>query len=73
MIEVAGYTDNQGGVNSNQRLSQRRANTVMLKLIENGVQADKLTAKGYGVESPVATNATAEGRATNRRVELKIR
>jgi len=71
-IEIAGYTDYQGSALINRRLSQRRANTVMIELIKNGVDANSLTAKGYGEVNPVASNRTANGRATNRRVELKI-
>ena len=71
-VEVAGYTDNQGAGYINKRLSQRRANAVMIELIKNGVDANNLTAKGYGEKSPIANNRTANGRATNRRVELKI-
>ncbi len=71
-VEVLGYTDNQGLEYINKSLSQRRANTVMIQLIKDGVDASRLKAKGYGEKSPVASNKTAEGRATNRRVELKI-
>ncbi len=71
-IEIAGYTDNQGAGFINKRLSQRRANSVMIELIKNGVDANSLTAKGYGEKNPIASNRTANGRATNRRVELKI-
>ena len=71
-IEVAGYTDNQGASFINKRLSQRRANSVMIDLIKNGVDANSLTAKGYGEKNPIASNRTKNGRATNRRVELKI-
>ncbi|MEE9326399.1 MAG: OmpA family protein [Cocleimonas sp.] len=71
-IEIAGYTDNSGIAEINKNLSKRRANTVMIHLIKKGVDAVRLTAKGYGEQAPVASNATADGRATNRRVELKI-
>ena len=71
-IEIAGYTDNQGAGFINKRLSQRRANSVMIELIKNGVDANNLTAKGYGEKNPITSNRTANGRATNRRVELKI-
>lgn len=71
-IEIAGYTDNSGFAKVNKNLSKRRANTVMIHLIKKGVDAARLTAKGYGEQAPVASNATADGRATNRRVELKI-
>lgn len=71
-IEISGHTDNQGEDSKNLRLSQVRANTVMIYLIRQGVAAQNLTAIGYGETEPVASNETAEGRAANRRVELKI-
>ena len=71
-IEISGYTDNQGSALINKRLSQRRANSVMIELIKNGVDTNNLTAKGYGEKNPIADNNTANGQATNRRVELKI-
>ncbi len=72
-VEISGYTDNQGLAYLNKRLSQRRANSVMIQLIKDGVDANRLSAKGYGEKNPIASNRTANGRATNRRVELKIR
>jgi OOP family OmpA-OmpF porin len=72
-IEIEGYTDNQGQVTINKRLSQFRANTVMIELIKNGIDANRIKATGYGDQNPAASNDTKEGRATNRRVELKIR
>ena len=72
-IDIAGYTDNQGLAYINKRLSERRANSVMIQLIKQGVDANRLTANGYGEKDPVSGNETEEGRATNRRVELKIR
>ncbi len=71
-IEIAGYTDNQGLAYINKRLSKRRANSVMIELIKQGVDANRLTANGYGEKGPVADNKTETGRAVNRRVELKI-
>ncbi len=70
-LEVAGYTDNTGGRAHNMTLSQQRAEAVLKYLVSKGVPAGMLQAKGYGPEFPVATNATQEGRAQNRRVELK--
>lgn len=70
--EVAGHTDNTGPHAFNVDLSQRRAQAVMDYLVSKGVAADRLTAHGYGPDSPVADNATKDGRAANRRVELKI-
>ena len=69
-VEVNGYTDSIGSDAYNQRLSERRANTVQQALIEDGVSARRITAGGYGKTNPVASNATAEGRAQNRRVEI---
>jgi OOP family OmpA-OmpF porin len=72
-IEVAGHTDSVGNDAYNQRLSERRANTVRDFLISRGVPADRLTAVGYGETEPKADNSTAEGRAQNRRVGLRIK
>ena len=69
-VEVAGYTDDRGTAKYNESLSSRRADAVRTYLIGKGVDADRLTAKGYGESSPVADNATVEGRSENRRVEL---
>jgi len=69
-IEVAGYTDNTGSAAGNLRLSQARADAVRTYLASKGVTPDRMTAKGYGAASPIATNATSAGRQQNRRVEL---
>jgi len=69
-LEVAGHTDRKGSAAHNRDLSQRRANAVRAYLIDRGVAAGRLTAKGYGGSSPVAGNATVADRAKNRRVEL---
>jgi len=69
-VEVAGHTDNVGTPEANQRLSQGRAQAVMAALVERGIKADRMTAKGYGQTTPIADNRTEEGRARNRRVEL---
>jgi OOP family OmpA-OmpF porin len=67
--EIEGHTDNAGGAAYNTALSQRRADAVRAALISRfGVDGSRLTAKGYGPDKPVADNATAEGRAKNRRV-----
>lgn len=70
MIEVAGHTDSTGSAAYNQKLSERRAEIVRAYLIEKGIAADRLIAKGYGESQPVADNRTKEGRYKNRRVEL---
>ncbi len=70
-VEVAGHTDSSGNDMLNMELSQSRAEAVVEYLISAGVGRDRLQARGYGETRPVADNATAEGRARNRRVELK--
>ncbi len=69
-IEVAGHTDSVDTDAYNLRLSQRRADAVRAYLIEKGIAAERLFAKGYGEAQPVADNSTPEGRFKNRRVEL---
>ena len=69
-IEIQGHTDNQGSVDYNKDLSQRRAQTVKTYLITNGIDDSRLAAIGYGFSQPVASNDTQEGRGKNRRVEL---
>ena len=71
-VEVQGHTDNVGEVAYNQTLSQRRAEAVLRALVERGVPPEKLMARGYGTQRPVADNQTDEGRAANRRVEFEI-
>jgi outer membrane protein OmpA-like peptidoglycan-associated protein len=71
-IQVEGYTDSTGSVDRNQALSQNRANTTMNFLISQGVAPANISGQGYGESDPVADNATAAGRAQNRRVELVV-
>ena len=71
-ITVAGHTDNTGRADYNLKLSERRANAVKFALAERGVAASRVTAMGFGADNPVASNATPDGRAENRRVELHI-
>jgi OOP family OmpA-OmpF porin len=71
VIEVRGHTDSTGSKPHNQVLSQRRAESVMRYLKAHGV-TNNMTAKGYGQEQPIASNATAEGRRQNRRVSLRV-
>ncbi len=71
--EVAGYTDSSGARAYNINLSNRRAQAVRQYLIDKGVAANRLTAKGYGPDNPVASNSTKAGRAKNRRVDLIIK
>ena len=70
-VEIGGHTDNTGSRKANTRVSQARADAVQEFLEANGVAVGQTTAKGYGPDKPVASNKTAEGRAQNRRVELK--
>jgi OOP family OmpA-OmpF porin len=72
-VDISGYTDSTGSDAYNLKLSQGRADSVMRYLVSKGVAASRLTAKGYGEAKPVADNATPEGRARNRRVELSRR
>ncbi len=69
-IEIRGHTDSTGNAEANRSLSQRRAASVRASLIQMGIAADRLTAVGYGEDFPIADNATREGRARNRRVEI---
>jgi outer membrane protein OmpA-like peptidoglycan-associated protein len=71
-IEIGGHTDNTGNLDYNQKLSESRAKAVVDYLISTSVKADRMVSKGYGMNIPVATNDTEEGRAQNRRTELKI-
>ena len=72
-VEVAGHTDSQGNDSYNLRLSGQRAESVRRYLVQNGISASRITARGYGETQPVASNATEAGRAQNRRVELTFR
>lgn len=71
-LTVEGYTDSQGSVNYNLDLSQRRADAVRSYLVERGYQGDLIKSHGLGKANPVADNASPEGRANNRRVEIII-
>lgn len=71
-IKVSGHTDSTGGDALNQTLSEQRANSVRSYLITQNVASGRIQASGYGPRYPVATNATAEGREANRRVELEL-
>jgi OmpA-OmpF porin, OOP family len=65
-----GYTDSIGSDAYNEKLSQRRAEAVKQYLVQKGVDPSRIAVRGLGKTNPVATNATAEGRAENRRVEI---
>lgn len=70
---IEGYTDDIGAKEYNQKLSEARANSVRQYLIDKfGIDGSRLTARGYGEDNPIASNATVEGRRQNRRVEAVI-
>lgn len=69
-ILVGGHTDNVGTPEANMKLSEDRAKAVMAALVQRGIAADRLTAKGFGQTEPIADNRLEDGRAKNRRVEL---
>ena len=69
-FSVEGHTDNTGNVTSNKSLSEARAKAVCDKLQQMGINATRLSSKGYGISKPIDTNDTPEGRAKNRRVEF---
>jgi outer membrane protein OmpA-like peptidoglycan-associated protein len=70
-IAIAGYSDNAGEERRNTWLSQTRADAVKLYLRQQGVPRERMTARGYGPADPIASNDTEEGRALNRRIELR--
>ncbi len=71
-IEIQGHTDNTGGRELNQRLSEARANSVREWLVKAGISAGRLSAKGYGQDKPLAPNVTEANRSRNRRVQFII-
>ena len=77
-VEISGHTDNKGSADYNQKLSERRAQSVVKYLIDHGITKERLKAVGYGEESPIADNQYSdgkdnpEGRQQNRRTEFEI-
>src|SRR5215472_1274480 len=71
-LAVEGYTDNVGGDDFNQKLSEKRAETVRTYLAQQGLEESRVTSQGFGKSSPVADNSTAAGRQKNRRVEIVV-
>ena len=72
-VTIEGHTDNVGSAAYNKKLSQKRADAVKKYMVKKaGIDAKRLTAKGFGLERPVASNSTKEGRAKNRRVEAAV-
>lgn len=72
-LTIEGHTDNTGSVQYNQTLSEKRAGAILQYLLNAGIDTNRLNAVGFGRQQPVADNATAEGRAANRRVVLQLR
>ena len=71
-VEISGHTDNTGSAKLNEGLSQDRAQAVVNYLKGKGISTDRMIAKGYGPNRPIATNNTAVGRQENRRTEFEI-
>lgn len=71
-VEIGGHTDSDGDETANYQLSQDRANAIKKYLIDNGIKSSRLIAKGYGETSPVADNSTSQGKAKNRRTEVRF-
>lgn len=71
-IEISGHTSSEGNDDYNQKLSQERASSIATYLVNKGIAASRIKAKGYGESKPITTNDTEEGRKLNRRVEIKI-
>lgn len=69
-LQIEGHTDNVGSADSNKRLSEQRAKSVVNFLVQKGISPSRLSAAGYGLDKPIADNSSEEGRAKNRRVEL---
>ncbi|PGH38877.1 MAG: hypothetical protein CRN43_12460 [Candidatus Nephrothrix sp. EaCA] len=72
-IEIGGHTDSQGEASYNQNLSQQRANSVREYLTSAGIAPERITAKGFGAQMPIAPNDNEEARAKNRRIELRVK
>jgi len=71
-LKVGGYTDNVGDPKSNMKLSQARAESTLNALVAMGIEKPRLEAEGYGEQHPVAANDTEEGRAQNRRIDVRV-
>ena len=69
---LAGHTDNIGTEAYNQKLSERRVNSVRDYVVKKGVDSGSISGQGFGESKPIADNKTKEGRAKNRRVEIKV-
>ncbi len=72
-VVIEGHTDSQGSEESNQELSQKRAEAVMGYFVDKGISQERISAKGHGEARPIADNETAAGRAENRRIEIQVK
>jgi iron complex outermembrane receptor protein len=72
-LEIEGHTDNKGSDQANQKLSEARAEAVKANIVGQGINASRITTKGFGASQPIASNATEAGRSKNRRVVITIR
>ncbi|MBL7741543.1 MAG: OmpA family protein [Chitinophagaceae bacterium] len=72
IVEIGAHTDNIGSDSYNQKLSEARAKSVVVYLIEKGIDESRLKAKGYGESTPIESNKTSDGRDKNRRTEFKV-
>ncbi len=72
-LSIEGHTDNTGSADGNKKLSQERADAAKAYLVNKGIDASRISTKGYGQDKPVADNSTTEGRQKNRRVEFRIK
>jgi K(+)-stimulated pyrophosphate-energized sodium pump len=71
-VKIGGYTDSTGNPDTNRKLSEDRASSVVAELTRLGISGDRLEAQGYGAEHPIGDNATEEGRAMNRRISIRV-
>ena len=71
-ITVEGHTDSIGSAEANQDISEKRANAVKEYLVSKGIDGSRIQTKCYGKTKPIATNKTREGRAKNRRIEIRF-
>jgi outer membrane protein OmpA-like peptidoglycan-associated protein len=71
-VRIGGYTDNSGSFASNMKMSEDRANAAMAVLVDLGIDATRISTKGYGQKIPIASNDTEDGRALNRRISLRV-
>jgi OOP family OmpA-OmpF porin len=71
-VVIEGHTDSVGTAAYNKKLSQRRAEAIKKYMVESGIDTNRLKAQGFGMDNPIASNKTEEGRQQNRRVEAAV-